>query len=92
MSILVRPISANLTHDTEAFERMVNFQSLRIHTSKSTSEEENTKLAPAVKVEDVLSGMIASLSPLDQIPPSESKCGTTIPSRTIWSEQECITS
>jgi hypothetical protein len=80
MSILVRPISANLTRDTEAFERMVNPILFRTHTSKSTS------------VEDVLSGMIASPSTLAQIPPSESKSGITIPSRMIWSEKECITS
>ena len=92
MSILVRPISANLTRDTEAFERMVNPILLRTHTSKSTSVEDNTKAAPAVKVEDVLSGMIASLSTPEQIPPSESKSGITIPSRMIWSEKECITS
>lgn len=92
MSILVRPISANLTRDTEAFERMVNPILFRTHTSKSTSVEDNTKAAPAVKVEDVLSGMIASPSTLAQIPPSESKSGITIPSRMIWSEKECITS
>jgi len=92
MSILVRPISANLTRDTEVFERMVYLRLLRIHTSKSTSVEDNTKPALAVKVEDDLSGMIASLSTQAQIPPSESKSGITIPSRTIWSDKECITS
>ena len=92
MSILVRPISANLTRDTEVFERMVNIILLRIHTSKSTSVEDNTKPAPAVKVEDDLSGMTASPSTPEQIPPSESKSGTTIPSRMIWSDKECITS
>ena len=84
MSILVRPISANLTRDTEVFERMVYLIILRTHTSKFTSVEDNTKPAPVVRAEDDLSGMIASLSTLAQIPPSESKSGITIPSRMIW--------
>lgn len=84
MSILCRPISANLTHDTEAFERMVTPSPLRTHMSKSTSEEDNTKPAHAVKEEDGLSGTTASPSPQEQILLSESKSGIEIPSRTIW--------
>jgi hypothetical protein len=71
---------------------MVNPKLFRTHTSRSTSEENNTKQAPAVKEEEDLFGMIVSLFTPEQIQPSESKSGITIPLRMIWLDRECITS
>jgi hypothetical protein len=71
---------------------MVNPKLFRIHTSRSTSEENNTKQALAVKEEEDLFGMIVSLFTPEQIQPSESRSGITIPSRMIWLDRECITS
>jgi len=48
MSIIVRPINATLTRDTDFFTKMVTFQLLRILIAKFISEGNASKLIYAI--------------------------------------------
>ena len=57
MSIIVRPISANLTHDTELFSRMVLLILSRIPSSKFTSGADSIGLRFAKTEVNIHRGM-----------------------------------
>ena len=67
MSIRVKPISANLTRDTELLERMVIPPLSRTPTSKSTSEDNFTEHPSAKMEEEIPSGTSNSLLTQGQI-------------------------
>lgn len=78
MSIRVRPITANLTHDTELFSRMVNFLSSRTHMLKSILEASSLELESAKMEVNILLGTKHLHLTQLLIPTCEFKFGTLI--------------
>lgn len=68
MQVAIRPMEANLTHDTEAFGRMVNHTSRRTPSAKSTSEDKCIGLLPAKMEAKTHIGTTPSTAPSWAIP------------------------
>jgi hypothetical protein len=58
MQLIVKPISASLTHDTETFSRMVNTYSFRIHIVFVLLMDKDKKQELIKKEENNQGGMI----------------------------------
>ena len=85
MSVRVRPINANLTHDTETFGKMVFPPLRRTPTSRSTSEAASTKPFPATSAARRPPGLRLSSSTRPAIRTWESRSGTKTQRVTTWS-------
>jgi len=62
MQVCVRPMEANLTHDTELFGRMVTPTSYSPPTAKSISEDSTNAHSHVSLEERIPTGMIPSTS------------------------------
>lgn len=83
MQIAIRPMEANLTHDTEFIARMVIFCLYRTPTAKFTLADRSIALLHAIAVEKILIGIRLSTAQLLATPSSKPRFGTMMQSRTI---------
>ena len=83
MTLVIRPIEANIIHDPDMFCRLVSFSPFRTPIAKSISEGKPCELKLAIMVANIRTGEKPSPSTTAAIKILELRSGTSIPSATI---------